>query len=87
MKNKAQELQEKVQGKVDEFMNNPKVQEVNDKGADLIEKGKDWLENGKGKEYVEKGKDMLGSAKDKLEDFVEDKTDGKGIFGFGKKDD
>jgi len=69
--NKAHELQDKVQNKVGEFMNSPKVKEVNDKGAELIEKGKD----------------MLDVAKDKLEDFVEDKTDGKGILGFGKKDD
>lgn len=42
----------------------------------------------KAKEFVntEKGKEALKTAKDKIEDFVEDKTDGKGIFGFGKKE-
>ncbi len=35
---------------------------------------------------ISKGKDqLLEKGKDKLEDFVEDKTDGKGIFGFGEK--
>lgn len=87
LKNKAHELQNKVQDKVGDFLNNPKVKKVNDKGEELIEKGKDWFENGKGAELIDKGKDMLGTAKDKLEDFVEDKTDGQGIFGFGKKDD
>ena len=41
----------------------------------------------KGKDLLGDAKDKLGDAKDKLEDFVEDKTDGKGIFGFGKRDD
>lgn len=83
LKNTAQNLQEKAQ----DFLNNPKVRDVVDKGKDVIEKGKDWLQNGEGKEYVEKGKEVVDNVKDKLEDFVEDKTDGKGIFGFGKKDD
>ncbi len=75
VKGKAYELK----GKAEEFMNRPDVQEK-------VNQAKDWLQNGEGKEYVEKGKEMLGSAKDKLEDFVEDKTSGKGILGFGKKD-
>ena len=83
LKNTAQNLQEKAQ----DFLNNPKVQDVVDKGKDVIEKGKDWLQNGEGKEYVEKGKEVVDNVKDKLEDFVEDKTGGKGNFGFGKKDD
>jgi len=36
---------------------------------------------------ISKGKDLLEKGKDKLEDFVEDKTDGKGIFGFGEKEE
>ena len=63
------------------------MQEALDKGKEYVEKGKDWMENGDGKEYVEKGKEVVNNVKDKLEDFVEEKTDGKGIFGFGKKDD
>lgn len=72
----AKNLQDKAQ----DLINNPKVQ-------DAINKGKEWLQNGQGKEILEKGKDTVGDVVDKLEDFVEDKTDGKGIFGFGKKDD
>lgn len=34
----------------------------------------------------DEGKKKILEAKDKVEDFVEEKTDGKGIFGFGKKD-
>ena len=75
VKGKAYELK----GKAEEFINSPEVQEK-------VNQAKDWLQNGQGKEYLEKVKDMLGDAKDKLEDFVEDKTDGKGIFGFGKKE-
>ena len=83
LKNTVQNLQDKAQ----DLVNNPKVQEALDKGKEYVEKGKDWLENGDGKEYVEKGKEVVNNVKDKLEDFVEEKTDGKGIFGFGKKDD
>lgn len=83
LKNTVQNLQDKAQ----DLVNNPKVQEVLDKGKEYVDKGKDWLQNGEGKEYVEKGKEVVDNVKDKLEDFVEDKTDGKGIFGFGKKDD
>ncbi len=56
--------------KAQEFVNRPEVQDALAKGKDLLEKGKDQLERGK----------------DKLEDFVEEKTDGKGIFGFGEKE-
>lgn len=69
-----------LKGKAEEFINRPEVQ-------DKVNQAKEWVTNGKGKEYIDKGKDMLDGAKDKLEDFVEDKTDGKGIFGFGKKED
>lgn len=61
---------------------------------DLQKKASDFINTGKGKEAIDKakefintdeGKKKLSEAKDKLEDFVEDKTNGKGIFGFGKK--
>lgn len=44
-----------------------------------VEKAKDFINSEKGKEVIE-------NAKEKVEDFVEEKTGGKGIFGFGKKD-
>lgn len=50
-----------------------------EQGKETIEKAKDWVQSEEGKETLEK-------AKDAIEDFVEDKTDGKGIFGFGKKE-
>lgn len=42
----------------------------------------------KGKEFInsEKGKQALENAKEKAEEFVKEKTNGKGIFGFGKKE-
>lgn len=55
----------------DKAMNNPTVKNA-------VNKGKEFIESPKGKETLEK-------AKDKVEDFVQDKTNGKGIFGFGKK--
>lgn len=54
------------------LMNNEKVQEA-------INKAKEFANSEKGKETIE-------NVKDKVEDFVEEKTDGKGIFGFGKKE-
>lgn len=79
LKKSAAEAKESAQ----DFVNSPQVQGAINKGKEALEKGKDWLEKGQGKEYVDKGKDMLAKAKDKLEDFVEDKTNGKGILGFG----
>lgn len=70
---------DELKDKAQDFMNKPEVKEH-------IQKAKDFVNSEKGKEYVEKAKDMAADAKDKLEDFVEDKTDGKGILGFGKKD-
>ena len=61
---------EDLQKKAQDFMNSPKVQ-------DTVNKAKDFVNS-------EKGKQTLENAKDKVEDFVEDKTHGKGIFGFGK---
>lgn len=45
----------------------------------VTEKAKDFVNSDKGKEALE-------NAKEKVEDFVEEKTNGKGIFGFGKKE-
>lgn len=83
LKKAAQHLQSKARN----LMDDPAVQELVDNGRQYVDRGKDWLENGDGKKYVDKGKEMFGDAKGKLEDFVEDKTDGKGIFGFGKKNE
>lgn len=66
-----------------DFVNSPQVKDAINKGKDAINKGKDWIENGQGKEYLDKGKEMIGDSVDKLEDFVEEKTKGKGILGFG----
>ena len=62
---------EDLKDKANDFLNNEKVQTT-------INKAKDFVNS-------EKGRETLNHAKDKIEDFVEDKTDGKGIFGFGKK--
>ena len=42
----------------------------------------------KAKEFAqsEKGQETIQNLKEKAEDFIEEKTDGKGIFGFGKSD-
>lgn len=61
-----------------EFLNKPEVKEN-------INKAKEFINSPKGQEYIEKAKDAAAAAKDKIEDFVEDKTDGKGILGFGAK--
>ena len=61
--------------------------ELKDKAQDLmnsdavkstVEKAKDFVNS-------DKGRETINNVKDKVEDFVEDKTNGKGIFGFGKK--
>lgn len=62
---------EDLKDKASDFLNNEKVQTT-------INKAKDFVNS-------EKGRETLNHAKDKIEDFVEDKTDGKGIFGFGRK--
>lgn len=64
------------------------LDDIKKKASDLLDTGKGKQALDKAKEIIdtEKGKETLAKAKDKLEDFVEDKTHGKGIFGFGKKD-
>lgn len=53
-------------------INNPTVKNAIDKSKEFIQS--------------EKGQQTIKNAKDKVEYFVEDKTHGKGIFGFGKKE-
>lgn len=67
------DVAKKLQDKAQDLLNNPKVQEA-------VNKGKEWIQSEEGKKAVE-------SAKDKVEDFISDKTNGKGIFGFGSKTD
>jgi len=70
---------EDLQKKASDLMHSQKAQAA-------VEKAKDFINTDKGKEALDKGKEAIANAKDKIEDFVEDKTNGKGIFGFGKKD-
>lgn len=63
---------EDLQKKASEFMHSQQAK-------DAIGKAKDFISS-------EKGKQTISTAKEKVEDFVEEKTHGKGIFGFGKKD-
>lgn len=76
--------------RAEDFANDPKVKETIEKGKEYaaqgVAMGKEWLQNGKGKDYLEKGKEVLAQGKDKLEDFGSEKTDGKGVLGFGKKE-
>ena len=50
----------------------------NESVKDAINKAKEFANSEKGQETIE-------TIKVKVEDFVEDKTNGKGIFGFGKR--
>ena len=63
---------DELKGKAAEILNNEKVKETVDKAKDFINS--------------EEGKAKLEEAKEKAEKFVEEKTHGKGIFGFGAKD-
>jgi hypothetical protein len=63
---------DELKGKAAELLNNENVK-------DAVEKAKEFVNSEKGKETIE-------NLKEKAEDFIEEKTDGKGIFGFGKKD-
>ena len=57
------------------------------KAAELGDKAQEFIHRPELQDAISKGKDLLEKGKDKLEDFVEDKTDGKGIFGFGEKEE
>lgn len=63
-----------------------KADQLKGKAEELQGKAQELLNNPDVQEKINQAKDFLGGAKDKLEDFVEDKTDGKGFFGFGKSD-
>ncbi len=62
---------ENLQKKASDLMNSEQAKQA-------VEKAKDFINS-------EKGRQTLENVRDKVEDFVEEKTDGKGIFGFGKK--
>lgn len=64
------------------------LDELKDKANDLLNNDNVKQAVNKAKEFAnsEKGKEVINNAKDKIEDFVEDKTNGKGIMGFGKAD-
>lgn len=64
------------------------LDELKDKAADLLSNPQVQDAVNKAKEFAnsDKGKETIENIKEKVEDFIEDKTDGKGIFGFGKKD-
>lgn len=61
---------------------------LKDKAAELLNNDSVKAGVDKAKEFInsEKGKEIIENAKEKVEDFVEEKTSGKGILGFGKKD-
>lgn len=61
------------------------INELKNKTDELYDKAQDVLNKPEVQNALNKGKDFLGNAKDKLEEFVEEKTDGKGIMGFGEK--
>lgn len=56
------------------------------KASELGDKAHEFVNRPEVQDALAKGKDLLEKGKDKLEDFVEEKTDGKGIFGFGEKE-
>lgn len=51
----------------------------NENVRQAVEKAKEFAQS-------EKGQETIQNLKEKAEDFIEEKTDGKGIFGFGKSD-
>lgn len=64
------------------------LDDLKEKAAELMsnENVKQAVEKAKEFAQSEKGQETIQNLKDKAEDFIEDKTDGKGIFGFGKKE-
>lgn len=66
---------DELKNKAADLMNNESVK-------DAINKAKEFANSEKGQETIE----TIETIKVKVEDFVEDKTNGKGIFGFGKKE-
>lgn len=64
------------------------LDDLKEKAAGLMsnENVKQAVEKAKEFAQSEKGQETLQNLKEKAEDFIEEKTDGKGIFGFGKKE-
>lgn len=64
------------------------LDDLKEKAAGLMsnENVKQAVEKAKEFAQSEKGQETIQNLKEKAEDFIEDKTDGKGIFGFGKSD-
>lgn len=64
------------------------LDELKDKAAELLndEKVKAAVEKAKEFANSEKGKETIENLKEKAEEFIEEKTEGKGLFGFGKKE-
>lgn len=63
-------------------MNTDKLKES---AQEAKQAAKDFISSPQVQNTIEKGKKLAGDAVDKLEDFIEEKTDGKGILGFGAK--
>lgn len=76
---KVQAAVNKVKEKADEIKNNEKVQSAMAKAKERWNIEKDNL-------YLQKAEAKLrmDEAKGKAEDYIREKTDGKGILGFGK---
>lgn len=64
------------------------LDDLKEKAAGLMsnENVKQAVEKAKEFAQSEKGQETIQNLKEKAEDFIEEKTDGKGIFGFGKSD-
>lgn len=64
------------------------LDELKAKAAGLMDNENVQNAINKAKEFAnsEKGQQTIENIKEKAEDFVEEKTGGKGIFGFGKKE-
>lgn len=64
------------------------LDELKEKAAGLMGNENVQAAINKAKEFAnsEKGQETIENIKEKAEDFVEEKTNGKGVFGFGKKD-
>ena len=89
---KADELLKKAGGAVSDAAENV-GNKLGGAALGLKDKANELLESDKGQELINKAKtaaasgvDKIDELKDKAENFVHDKTNGKGIFGFGKDD-
>lgn len=64
------------------------IDSLKDKVGDLMDNENVQNMVGKAKDFIntDEGREKINDVKEKVEDFVEEKTNGAGIFGFGKKD-